>query len=245
MQPLRGLTGSRPGRTGGRNAPNGACCPASSGARRVREGAAAPSSVIREPARGRDVRRRVRFRGRSIGLPRGDARLARASFARYHQRLALTNADRRRRLDTSANEPPSRSDPVSSHPARDAIAFSGPANAVREAGFPGAGGAPPGGPPRPMMPTAGPPGVGAAGGPGPRGPAMGGPVPVASGPGQIQAQFQGQPQARPAGSAPNGSAPNGFAPPTAQMARMGVGALHKAAPPIGGRSADHPPEGRR
>ena len=240
MQPPPGPYGQPPGAYGRQNAPNGACCPASSGARRVREGAAAPSSVIREPARGRDVRRRVRFRGRSIGLPRGDARLARASFARYHQRLALTNADRRRRLDTSANEPPSRSDPVSSHPARDAIAFSGPANAVREAGFPGAGGAPPGGPPRPMMPTAGPPGVGAAGGPGPRGPAMGGPVPVASGPGQIQAQFQGQPQAR---AGPAGSAPNGFAPPTAQMARMGVGLA--AAPPIGGAIGDHPPEGRR
>lgn len=92
MQPPPGPYGQPPGAYGRQNAPNGACCPASSGARRVREGAAAPSSVIREPARGRDVRRRVRFRGRSIGLPRGDARLARASFARYHQRLALTNA---------------------------------------------------------------------------------------------------------------------------------------------------------
>ena len=92
MQPPPGPYGQPPGAYGRQNAPNGACCPASSEARRVREGAAAPSSVIREPARGRDVRRRVRFRGRSIGLPRGDARLARASFARYHQHLALTNA---------------------------------------------------------------------------------------------------------------------------------------------------------
>lgn len=92
MQPPPGPYGQPPGAYGRPNAPNGACCPVSSGARRVREGAAAPSSVIREPARGRDVRRRVRFRGRSIGLPRGDARLARASFARYHQHLALTNA---------------------------------------------------------------------------------------------------------------------------------------------------------
>jgi len=81
MQPPPGPYGQPPGAYGRQNAPNGACCPASSEARRVREGAAAPSSVIREPAR-----------GRSIGLPRGDARLARASFARYHQHPALTNA---------------------------------------------------------------------------------------------------------------------------------------------------------
>lgn len=95
MQPPPGPYGQPPGAYGRQNAPNGACCPATSEARRVREGAAAPSSVIREPAR-----RRVRFRGRSNGLPRGDARLARASFARYHQHPALANA-----VDTSANEP--------------------------------------------------------------------------------------------------------------------------------------------
>ena len=140
-------------------------------------------------------------------LDRASAR-GRASRSRIVRAVspALGTHERRRRLDTSANEPrdltPSPPTPLATRsPSR------APRTRVREAGFPGAGGAPPGGPPRPMMPTAGPPGVGAAGGPGPRGPAMGGPVPVASGPGQIQAQFQGQPQARPAGSAPNGFAP--------------------------------------
>ena len=61
MQPPPGPYGQPPGAYGRQSAPNGACCPASSEARRVREGAAAPSSVIREPARGRDVLRRVRF----------------------------------------------------------------------------------------------------------------------------------------------------------------------------------------
>ena len=206
--PLPGLTASRPGRTGSITRRTVRDTP------RLPKRAAVATDLRRHhPRTGTRPRRSTAcsFPAAARSDERGNARLARTSFARYRS-LGCRERARGRLRERS-----SRSDPASSHPARDAVHLLGPANAIREAGFPGAGGAPPGGPPRPMMPTAGPPGVGAAGGP-PRGPVMGGPGPAASAPGQFQGQYQGQPRAQ-----PTGSAPNGFAPPTAQMARMGVG----------------------
>ena len=118
MQPPPGPYGQPPGPYGQQNAPNGACRPACPEARRAGDGAAAPSSAKRHA--GETIDGVFVSRGRSIGRARERASRSRLARATPHPRLKRTRACRHLRARAS------RSDPASSHPARDAILLLGP-----------------------------------------------------------------------------------------------------------------------